>query len=367
MTNIPAARSFSAVRQRTSSLTSAPAAQAMDSRDLFDVGRGRLWIGFVFRSIRRRKKEWAAVFLAASALGTLAALAAPKAYFAGTTLIARNDSAIREITLPGRAADPSDPPANLAEPMIKADNNIYRLVDELGLVTSSRGAEGRIPSVIRGLKQTLFGAPDSTAKRKTVADELRASLSVSTTGSASKKQFRDGQTVEIGVRWGDPVVGTKIIEAATKNYFDDQRKAEVGPAEDALRIVQEAKNEADKQVEQLRFDLNVPPDDARSLPETSPLRSALKIQEEYDLRFLDARVSLKNAESAFAYRYRVVTAPGVAVAPVSGSLIPILASVVGAALLATFVTSVLDVRRGRVLEPWQASRRLNLPLLVDIP
>ena len=339
----------------------------MGSGDRIDVGPGRLWIGYLCRSIRRRKKEWAAVFLAASALGTMAALAAPKPYFAGTTLIARNDSAIREITLPGRPADPSDPPDSLAEPTIKADNNIYRLVDELGLVTTSRGDKRRIPSVIRGLTQRLFGAPDSTAERKAVADELRASLSVSTTSSASQKQFRDGQTVEIGVLWGDPVVGTKIIEAATKNYFEDQRKAEVGPAEDALRIVQEAKTEADKKVEQLRFDLNIPPDDARNLPETSPLRSAMKIQEEYDLRFQDARVSLKNADSAFAYRYRVVTAPEVAVAPVSGSLIPILVSLLGAAMLATIVTSVLDVRSGRILEPWQASRRLKLPLLVDIP
>ena len=167
--------------------------------------------------------------------------------------------------------------------------------------------------------------------------------------------------------WGDPVVATTIIEAATKNYFEDRRTAEVGPAEDALRIVEETKNEADKKVEQLRFDLNIPPDDARSLPDSSPLRSALDIQKEYDLRFQDARVSLKNAESAFAYRYRVVTVPEVPVAPVSGSLIPIVASLIGAAILATFVTTSLDVLRGRILEPWQASRRLNLPLLVDIP
>ncbi len=348
-------------------MTNAPATQVIDGGDLFDLGQGKLWIGFVFRSIRRRKKAWAAVFLAASALGTLSALAAPKAYFAGTTLIARNDSAIRQITLPGQANDPADPPASLAEPTIKADNNIYRLVDELGLVANFRSAEGRIPSAIRELTEKLFGAPDSTTERKTVADKLRASLSVSTTSSASQKQVPDTQTVEIGVLWGDPVVATKIIGAATKNYFEDRRTAEVGPAEDALRIVQETKNEADKKVEQLRFDLNIPPDDARSLPDSSPLRSALDIQKEYDLRFQDARVSLKNAESAFAYRYRVVTVPEVPAAPVSGSLIPIVASLIAAAILATFVTTALDVLRGRILEPWQASRRLNLPLLVDIP
>ena len=348
-------------------MTNAPASQAIDGGDLFDLGQGKLWIGFVLRSIRRRKKSWAAVFLTASALGSLAALAVPKAYFSGTTLIARNDSAIRQITLPGQSADQADPPASLAEPTIKADNNIYRIVDELALVANSRNSEGRIPSAIRGLTEKLFGAPDASTERKGVADKLRASISVSTTSSASQKQVPDTQTVEIGVLWGDPVVATKIIEAATKNYFADRRTAEVGPAEDALRIVEETKNEADKKVEQLRFDLNVPPDDARSLPDSSPLRSALDIQKQYDLRFQDARVSLKNAESAFAYRYRVVTVPEVPVAPVSGSLISIIASLIGAGILATFVTTALDVLRGRILEPWQASRRLNLPLLVDIP
>lgn len=348
-------------------MTNAPGTQVMDGGDLFDLGQGKLWIGFVFRSIRRRKKAWAAVFLAASALGTLAALATPKAYFAGTSLIARNDSAIRQITLPGQSADQADPPASLAEPTIKADNNIYRLVDELRLVANSRKSEGRISSAIRSLTEKVYGTPDASAERKAVADKLRLSLSVSTTSSATQKQVPDTQTVEIGVLWSDPVVATKIVDAATKNYFEDRRKAEVGPAEDALRIVEETKNEADKNVEQLRFDLNVPPDDARSLPDTSPLRSALDIQKEFELRFQDARVSLKNAESAFTYRYRIVTVPEVPSAPVAGSLIPIIASLIAAGILATFVTTALDVLRGRILEPWQASRRLNLPLLVEIP
>jgi hypothetical protein len=339
----------------------------IDGGDLFDLGQGKLWIGFVFRSIRRRKKAWMATFLLVGVLGTLAALASPKAYYAGTTLIARNDSAIRQITLPGQSADQVDPPASLAEPTIKADNNLYRIVDDLGLVANSRASDGRIGKAIRSLTEKVFGRPDQSAERKAVADKLRLSLSVSTTSSQSTKQVPDTQTVGISVLWGDPVVATKIIEEATKNYFEDRRKAEVGPAEDALRIVEETKNEADKKVEQLRFDLNVPPDDARNLPDTSPLRSALEIQKEYDLRFQDARVSLKNFESAFAYRYKIVTVPETPTAPVSGSLIPIVASLIGAAILATFLTTVLDVLKGRILEPWQASRRLSLPLLVDIP
>lgn len=250
--------------------------------------------------------------------------------------------------------------------MIKADTNIYRLVDELGLVANSRSAERRIPAVIRGLTERLFGAPDATAERKRVAHKLRARMSVWTTSSMSQKLVPDTQTGGNGVLWGNSLVATKIIEAATKNYFADRRTAEFGPAEDALRIVDEIKNEADQKVEQLRFDLNVPPDAARSRPDSSPLRSALDIQKEYDLRFQDARVSLKNAESAFAYRYRVVTVPEVPVSPVrvsSRSAPPWLLR----HSLPRLVTASLDMLRGRILEPWQASRRLNLPLLVDIP
>ncbi len=348
-------------------MNNAPNTQMLDGGDLFDLGQGKLWIGFVFRSIKRRKKAWLATFLLASALGSFVALASPTVYFSGTSLIARNDQAIRQITLPGQQSDQVDPPAALAQPTIKSDANIYRIVDDLGLVASARDSDGPIAKVMRKLTEAVFGRPDPKSERRTVADELRAALTVTTIDSASTKQVPDTQTVEVSVLWADPVVAKTIIETATTNYFADRRKAEVGPAEDALKIVEAAKNEADKKVEDFRFDLNVPPDDSRPLPDSSPLRAALDIQKEFELRFQDARVSLKNAESAFNYRYKVVNVAEVPTAPVSGSLMPILASLIGAAMLATFVTTALDVVRGRIEEPWQASRRLSLPLLVDIP
>ena len=349
------------------STNNAPTNQAIDGGDLFDLGQGKLWIGFVFRSIKRRKKAWLAMFLVASALGSFVALASPAVYFSGTTLIARNDQAIRQITLPGQQSDQVDPPAALAEPTIKSDANIYRLVDDLGLVARARDSDGAIARVLRRVTEKAFGRPDAKSERRTVADQLRLALTVATTDSKSTKQVPDTQTVEVGVLWADPIVAKTIVDTVTKNYFSDRRKAEVGPAEDGLRIVESAKNEADKRVEALRFDLNVPPDDPRPLPDSSPLRAAIDIQKDFELRFQDARVSLKNAESAFDYRYKVVTVPEVPIAPVSGSLFSIIASIIGAAMLATFVTTALDVLRGRIEEPWQASRRLSLPLLVDIP
>lgn len=80
-------------------MTNAPARQVVDGGHVFDLGHGKLRIGFVFRSVNRRRKTRAAVFFAANAVAMLSALAAPKTFFAGTTMIARNDSAIRQITL----------------------------------------------------------------------------------------------------------------------------------------------------------------------------------------------------------------------------------------------------------------------------
>jgi hypothetical protein len=45
-----------------------------DDAELFDLGQGKLWIGFVIRSVRRHWKRALLTFLAVTALSTFLAL-----------------------------------------------------------------------------------------------------------------------------------------------------------------------------------------------------------------------------------------------------------------------------------------------------
>ena len=41
-------------------------------------------------------------------------------------------------------------------------------------------------------------------------------------------------------------------------------------------------------------------------------------------------------------------------------------ALMGGAILAMFVSVAADILRGRVVEPWQATRAMNLPLLAEL-
>ena len=98
----------------------------------------------------------------------------------------------------------------------------------------------------------------------------------------------------------------------------------------------------------------------------SPLRAELAIQTEYKQRVIDAETQVKNTETAFNYRYQIITPPELPTAPVSGSLSSIIISIIGAGIVGAALTTMIDLLRGRVVEAWQVSRRLNLPVLAEL-
>jgi uncharacterized protein involved in exopolysaccharide biosynthesis len=107
-------------------------------------------------------------------------------------------------------------------------------------------------------------------------------------------------------------------------------------------------------------------------PEITYAKSRLKMAtgdyEDMLQRLEAARIELQTARAAFKYRYTVVTPPQFPTRAAKPRL-PIL--IVGgcllAVLLATFVGGVLDLGSGRLMEKWQISRRLRLPIIAQVP
>ena len=108
-------------------------------------------------------------------------------------------------------------------------------------------------------------------------------------------------------------------------------------------------------------------DDTLVEAQRQKLQSAtIKYQDLMD-RIDSARIELETARAAFKYRYSVVIAPEVSKSPKKPN-VPV---VVGGGLLLAFLLAFAfpmgaDLATGRVMESWQAERRLKLPVLGEV-
>ena len=114
------------------------------------------------------------------------------------------------------------------------------------------------------------------------------------------------------------------------------------------------------------------PADTLEDPNLSYAKSRLKVaiadQEDMLDRLEAARIELETARAAFKYRYTVVNPPVWPSRPSKPNL-PLLAvgGVVLASMLALFCAVVADLASGRLIEGWQVSRFVGLPVLGEVP
>ena len=84
-------------------------------------------------------------------------------------------------------------------------------------------------------------------------------------------------------------------------------------------------------------------------------------------RIDNAHMELDAARAAFKYRYSVVRPAELPRSPIKPRPLPVMAAAVIAGLLfAVVLGTLLDLRRGLLLERWQVERQLGLPILVEV-
>ena len=331
-----------------------------DDAELFDLGQGKLWIGFVIRSLRRHWKRALFTFVIVTALSTFLALSSPKTYIASTVMQALPDETRNIVVTPGANAV-FQPPAVLADATIRSQGNLERIVDSLKLVEKSNINQGPVGKLKSAILEKLYGTGDQASKRRDMVSQLRSALSVTTSDNEQIKQ-----TINVDLMWNDPIQSKDILDAVNANYLADVRLKDVGQLE-VPRQVLESKLAAQKVVVQkLREELGIPVDSEATMPDSSPLRQELVIQSTLAQRFSDADAALKTAEGSFALRYTVISPAETPKSPVSGSLKPLIIGLMGGLVLAAFVTTATDILRGKVVESWQIARSMNLPLLAEI-
>lgn len=341
-------------------MSNTPSIAVKDDAELFDLGQGKLWVGFVVRSLRRHWKRALFTFVVVTALSSFLALSSPKAFIASTVMQALPDETIAKVVSPG-SSTASQPPAVLADATIRSQGNLEKIVDKLNLVRDyniNQGPVGRAKEVVF---TKIFGASTNESKRRDIIAALRGALKVETEANEQIKQ-----TINVGITWNDPQQAKAILDEVNTNYLADVRLKDVGQLEVPRTVLEAKLKEQNAKVDQLRKELNIPIDDERNLPESSPLRQELSIQSLFAQRFADADASLQTAEGSFALRYTVISPAETPKAPVSGSLKPLIIGLMGGLILAAFVTTATDILRGKVVETWQVARGMNLPLLAEI-
>ena len=93
--------------------------------------------------------------------------------------------------------------------------------------------------------------------------------------------------------------------------------------------------------------------------------------EKYDVlleRIESARIELDTARAAFKYRYGIIRPPTFPRRPEKPKVpLVIAAGIIAALALGTVAAALADLLSGKILEPWQMSRGLGLPVLGEIP
>lgn len=97
--------------------------------------------------------------------------------------------------------------------------------------------------------------------------------------------------------------------------------------------------------------------------EDERVREARLRFEQLTTRISQAQLDLDAARAGFKYRYNVIWPPQLPDAPVSPRAQKILGvGVIASLLLALFAAMLPDLLRGRIVEPWQVERALDLPV-----
>ena len=330
-----------------------------DGAELIDLGQGKLWLGFVLRSMKRHKKRAILVLSMLTLLGGLLGLSSPKQWAASTQMVAKADDSAFAAVDPSKGGNRE--PALLAESTIKAQSNLEKIVDDLGLVNNVV-VEGRLVKAKRSLLEKVFGAPDPAKKREDLINQLRGALN-----DHFSDQERVKQAVLVDLLWRDPIEAKNILDKVNENYIADRRTEDLGTAELGRDTLKNKLKDLDAYVAQLRQDLGIFEDDDRPIPQSSPLNGALTQQQSLADLLKTANLRVTVAEQNSNLTTKVVSPAQIPRAPISGSLKTIVAGILAGAMLAAFVTAATDLSGGKVVEPWQVARGLNLPLLAELP
>ncbi len=327
-----------------------------EAGELFDVRQAQQLFGMLFRSVRRHLTRSLIAFLAISSMAILLGYSTPKKYLAYSVMELKPTQLTPELISPGEPVTVSDPRKGVRETVLQ-QKNLESIVQKLGLVEELRTTRSPIARLFEKIRPPV---PDPVADKRDAVDELRASINV--TVPAADGQY---ETV-ITVTWPNPVTATNIAKSLQDNFIEERRTTEVTQIRTIVAILKERANEAQTGLDETSKrignlgELEIPAADRGLLTAAQTKQTAAQTT------FEKGELKLRTAESDFGTRYSVSQDPQVPKRALNGRVKSYILGIVAGLLAALFVAALADLTKGAFVEPWQITRKLNLPVLAEL-
>jgi uncharacterized protein involved in exopolysaccharide biosynthesis len=328
-----------------------------DDGQLFDTEQAKLWAGFIGRSVLRHKLRFLLAF-GLVFLATLGALMSTQRRFAANTVFIAQPDRAATVTNPGITIDREavNPTLNV-EGFVKSEANLRRLVASTQAAATWEANEAPLARFLRKRVFERIGGPQTPEQREKAAlDSLRANLTVDV----------QEETITIALVWPDEAKAIEIVNQARENFLEDRRQQELGQFENAVSIMQERAAKADERVRMMRERLAIPETSQTPLPDGSPLKAPLQVQNDLATRLENARIALKTAEASFSGRYKLVSDAEPPLQSVGGRVKIAMFGLIAAIIAGTLAAAYRDLSKRRIVEPWQVVRQCNLAVLASV-
>jgi len=215
-----------------------------------------------------------------------------------------------------------------------------------------------------------------TAKRRAISDleefRLRRLSELQTKLAELRANYSDAHPEVVGVQQSISALGKDSVQLTDLKKEEEALRAEVAkldqsiksipetPSPDALRgpdgevAVQQTAADGEKEEQAVEF-------------AKARLGVALAKYDTLLERIDSAKIELATARAAFKYRYSVVRPPQRPKKPTKPN-VPIVLAMGGfaATALAVLAAVLADVRTGKVLESWQVSRLIGVPVIAEV-
>jgi uncharacterized protein YjiS (DUF1127 family) len=188
----------------------------------FRLSRIPAWIGFAFGSAGRR---WPTFLLVSSSLVALVAAALhvlPPTYEVDCRLLVRSDA--------GSPFVPSDAAARSAALTVLRHDTLMDLIRETRLLEETRRGRAPLQRLLDGIRQRLGTVPGDEEATELLAGRLERDLVV---------WNEPGGVVYIRLRWPDPVVGQRLVDAAQRAFVEAGYRAEVASLAEPIPLLED--------------------------------------------------------------------------------------------------------------------------------
>jgi uncharacterized protein involved in exopolysaccharide biosynthesis len=200
-----------------------------DESPIFVLANVKVAAGFPLRALKRHRKLSIAIPAVILTIVAVVIAVSQKHYFLETRFFAEKNFVMPALSNPRRAVtSESDSPTRLAAEAVMRRTNLLEIVRQTQLMSQWDKVRSPLGKLKDAITMKLSGPPKESQRLQSMIGMLEKRMWVTT---------NEG-TVTIGLDWPDPVVGTRIVQTAQQNFFEQRHASEVSLIGESIGILE---------------------------------------------------------------------------------------------------------------------------------